>query len=70
MKKEIWYLCDGNKEDCKRSHCYKKELDGCARTSDINHAINFRKKVIGDRTIYRELICSEDVERMQKKTME
>lgn len=40
----IWYLCDGEKEDCPRTHCYKTEVDGCRYTSDINHAANFKKK--------------------------
>ena len=40
----IFYLCDGKKEDCPRTHCYKTEAGGCRHTSDINHAINFKKR--------------------------
>lgn len=39
----VMYLCDGEKPDCKRTHCYKNVQDGCKRTDDINHAINFEK---------------------------
>ncbi len=39
----IFYLCDGQKEDCPRKFCYKN--DGiCKHTTDINHAMNFKRK--------------------------
>ncbi|MDO5344415.1 MAG: hypothetical protein Q4E91_01570 [Lachnospiraceae bacterium] len=61
-EKKVTYLCDGEKPDCKRTHCYKNTDDGlCRHTSDIDHAINFIKKDSGDKTIYREIIRSEIV---------
>lgn len=44
MDNKIYFLCDGEKEDCKRTYCYKNTNDEpCKRTSDINHAKNFEK---------------------------
>ena len=44
MDKTILFLCDGEKEDCRRTHCYKNTNDEpCKRTTDINHAKNFEK---------------------------
>lgn len=46
MGNKIYYLCDGEKEDCRKRICYKTTGDyehGCKRTSDIRHAKNFRK---------------------------
>ena len=51
MENKVTYLCDGEVESCKKSHCYKKIADGCRRTYDINHAINFEKMKSG---YYRE----------------
>lgn len=46
-EKTIWYLCDGEKEECKKRHCYKKTKENpCRHTKDINHAVNFKKKNI------------------------
>lgn len=47
-EKTIWYLCDGEKEDCKKRRCYKNTKENpCRHTKDINHAVNFRKKIYG-----------------------
>lgn len=55
MKKEIWYLCDGEKPDCKKTYCYKNvKGEACCHTSDIDHAVNFKKSVHGGRTSYWE----------------
>lgn len=45
MKEKILYLCDGEVPGCKKTICYKEECEFpyCRHTSDINHAINFRK---------------------------
>lgn len=42
--KKILYFCNGKKPMCKKSRCY---LNGgeCKRTTDVNYAINFEKKV-------------------------
>ncbi len=42
MKKPtIMYLCDGAVEGC--THCWKTG-GGCHHTSDINHAVNFKRR--------------------------
>lgn len=52
MDNKIYFLCDGEKEDCKRTYCYKNTNDEpCKRTADINHAKNFEKMPHGG---YRE----------------
>ena len=56
----IFYLCDGEKEDCPRTHCYKNRTGDCKRTSDINHAINFEKKKIPGGVVFREEVCFEE----------
>ena len=46
-KREVFYLCDGQKEDFKKRTFYKHsdEKDHpCKHTKDINHAINFEQK--------------------------
>lgn len=57
--KTIWYLCDGEKKDCKKTRCYKNTKENpCRHTKDISHAVNFRK-IHGNREIYRESDCDE-----------
>ena len=52
MGYKVFFLCDGEKEDCKKTCCYKNTDDTpCKRTSDINHAKNFEKMRHGG---YRE----------------
>lgn len=43
--RKIFFLCDGEKEDCHKTHCYKQkeEKDPCRHTTDINHAMNYEK---------------------------
>lgn len=38
--KKIFFLCDGNVPECKKTQCYKSGGE-CRWTSDIRHAINF-----------------------------
>lgn len=39
----VYFLCDGNKEECiGEENCYKNGGD-CKRTTDVTHAKNFRK---------------------------
>lgn len=64
--KQIWYLCDGEKTDCKKTHCFKNEEDGCRHTSDVKHAINFTKKETPDGEYYREIIRSGECESDEK----
>ena len=60
-EKTIWYLCDGEKEECKKSNCYKNTKENpCRHTKDINHAVNFKKKIYGRREVYRESDCDEN----------
>lgn len=46
MKKEntekVFYLCDGEVENCKKTMCYKNG-GNCNYTTDISHAKNFHK---------------------------
>ena len=45
-KPRVHYLCDGEKEDCRKRKCYKTIGDcetACKHTKDIRHAKNFRK---------------------------
>ena len=57
--KTIWYLCDGEKKDCKKTRCYKNTKENpCRHTKDISHAVNFRK-IHGNREVYRESDCDE-----------
>lgn len=54
-ERKIWYLCDGEKKDCKKALCYKKDNEGpCRHTTDIEHALNFQKEKHGSRTRYWE----------------
>ena len=46
MERRIWYLCDGEKPDCKKTFCYKKG-GICRHTKDIQHAINFKQNHCG-----------------------
>lgn len=41
-KEKVFYLCDGEVENCKKTVCYKIGGD-CKHTSNIKHAKNFRK---------------------------
>ncbi len=39
---KVFYLCDGEDENCERTDCYKCVDDGCCRrTSNIRHALHF-----------------------------
>lgn len=54
-EKRIWYLCDGEKDDCRKSHCYKNtDLEPCRHTRDIEHAVSFEKKETSGRISYWE----------------
>ena len=43
MVERVFYLCDGERENCKKRKCYKNGGD-CKRTTDINHAMNFERR--------------------------
>lgn len=40
---KIFYLCDGERENCKKRNCYKNGGD-CRHTTDISHAMNFKRR--------------------------
>lgn len=43
---KIFYICDGEKPGCRKERCYKNgktKEETCMHTSDINHALNFKK---------------------------
>ena len=47
-EKKIFFLCDGKVPECKKKRCYKNETETrevCKHTSDITHALNFRREV-------------------------
>ena len=57
MKDKVFYLCDGNVPESTKEHCYKQtDDDPCRHTSDISHAINFRRE--NEKTSYFEEIKS------------
>lgn len=51
-KAPILYLCNGEKADCKKTHCYKKVKDKycCRHTKDVRYAINFKRSKAGSYT--------------------
>ncbi len=54
---KIFYLCDGEVESCRKCTCYKTRPDyeyRCEYTSDINHAINFKKSQGFGRNFYEK----------------
>ena len=40
MEASVVFVCDGKKEDCGKTGCFKNGGE-CHHTSDINHAANF-----------------------------
>lgn len=42
MEQRVFYLCDGEKKDCKRTNCYKNGGE-CKHTEDVEHAKNFHR---------------------------
>lgn len=45
-KPRVHYLCDGEKEECRKRNCYKTIGNcetACKHTKDIRHAKNFQK---------------------------
>lgn len=37
--KKIFFMCDGDVPECKKTGCYKRGGE-CMRTSDVRHAVN------------------------------
>lgn len=63
QQNKCMFLCDGAVENCKKTHCFMNGGD-CRKTSDINHAVNFKKWPNGS---YSEM--SQD-EKMREKNDE
>lgn len=72
MNIKIWYLCDGEKPDCKKNVLYRKicyrEVGNrkhgvCRHTRDIQHAINFKQNHCGN-FIEKETV---EVKKMEEK---
>ena len=62
MEARILYLCDGEKEDCRKRSCYKTIGDkenACRHTTDIKHAKNFKQA-------YPDIPCSAYREQEQE----
>ncbi len=55
----IFYLCDGERENCKKRTCYKNG-GNCRHTTDINHAVNFERRAKTEIGSYFE---KEDISR-------
>lgn len=48
---KIFYICDGKKPGCRKIDCYKSSKitqTTCMYTSDISHALNFKKANQGE----------------------
>lgn len=56
---KVFYLCDGEKEDCKKMTCYKNGGE-CKHTSNIEHALNFERVGKNEKGTFYE---KEDVSR-------
>jgi hypothetical protein len=41
MKPEIFFICDGEVDGCKKAHCFYNGTGECKRTSNIANAKNF-----------------------------
>lgn len=58
----VFYLCNGEVPYCGKHTCYKSENppdEPCRHTTDIAHAINFRKENPGGRASYWETVCDK-----------
>ena len=42
METKIMYLCDGQIDSC--THCFHKGMGECRHTSNIEHAVNFKRR--------------------------
>ena len=47
MKERILYKCNGQKEGCRKTNCFKHG-GGCRHTQDIKYAENFYKTKCGN----------------------
>ena len=67
-EQEIWYLCDGNVPECKKTKCYKQVgKNGCRHTSDIKHAANFLIREKHGEIIIREVPAEDWIEKQNRK---
>lgn len=54
MTQKVFYLCDGEKDDCKKRDCYKSG-GRCKHTKDIRHAKNFHTRSLqADKEVFWE----------------
>lgn len=63
---KIFYLCDGERENCKKRNCYKNGGD-CRHTTDISHAMNFERRGKCKNGSFYE---KEDVSRNETSSMD
>ncbi len=69
MKKsqKVFYLCDGEVENCKKTMCYKNG-GVCNHTSNIRHARNFNKKDLPYPVFYEnEAVSGNQIQKKYKK---
>ena len=55
----ILYLCDGERPDCKKPHCYKTG-GNCRHTFDVEHARNFAKETFFSENKMIEAVYTEE----------
>ena len=56
-ERSIMYLCDGEREGCKKTTCYKtvgNVEDACKHTTDVNHAKNFHQRCKKSAVLWEE----------------
>ena len=70
MDNKIYFLCDGEKEDCRIIHCYKNTDDPicvCRHTTDITHAKNFERRKTGNYMEKPQHMKSAAAEKIKKQ---
>lgn len=57
----VFYLCDGERENCKKRTCYKNG-GNCRHTTNINHAMNFERRAESENASFFEKEEMQDKE--------
>jgi len=64
----ILYLCDGAVPTCSKTHCYRNG-GTCFKTSDVEHAVNFKKWWTGNYSEISQLEKAEAREGPNKEAL-
>ena len=68
MPDKIFFLCDGEVENCEKARCYKNtEKDACHYTTDPAHAVNFAKKTMNANGAYYERAGQKNCDRPKEE---